>query len=78
MHRTWMRGLGLVAAVVMMACGGPVEEAPVGEVGDAEQALRLCDLQGRCAANEVCVGGPGGTCYPCDRFPQYCEIIFDG
>lgn len=75
MSRSWIRGMGLVVAMLgLAACGGPIEEEPAADVASTEQALRMCSLEGTCAANEVCVGGPGGTCYPCSRFPQYCDL----
>ncbi|XXF78432.1 hypothetical protein P2318_01365 [Myxococcaceae bacterium GXIMD 01537] len=61
-------------ALVLGGCGGPVEEAPAADTASTGQELRLCNLQGQCGTNEVCVGGPGGTCYPCNRYPQYCGL----
>ncbi|OJH42859.1 hypothetical protein [Cystobacter ferrugineus] len=75
MKMSWIRGMGLLVATLgLAACGGPIEEESVTDVTSTEQALRMCDLQGRCGTNEVCVGGPGGTCYPCGKYPQYCEL----
>lgn len=73
MRRRVIRGLGMFAVLgFVAACGGPIEEAPVAQLGTQEQELRQCPESGICAPGEVCYFGPGGPCYPCKTFPQYC------
>ncbi|CAM3928816.1 hypothetical protein G4177_15920 [Corallococcus sp. ZKHCc1 1396] len=72
--RRLIRGLGMFAVLGLAACGGSVEEGSGAELGAQEQALRECPQSGVCPAGEVCYYGPGGPCYPCNRFPEYCGI----
>ncbi|CAM3949835.1 hypothetical protein [Corallococcus exiguus] len=74
MRRRLVRGLGLFAALGLAGCGGPIEEGTAAELGAQEQELRLCPDSGICPAGEVCYFGPGGACYPCRQYPQYCEL----
>jgi hypothetical protein len=72
MRRHLIRGLGLFAVLGLAACGGPIQEDT--ELSAQEQELRQCPDTGICPAGEVCYYGPGGPCYPCRTFPQYCEL----
>lgn len=73
MRRRLIRGLGLFAVLGLAACGGAVEEGTGAEPKAQEQQLRQCPESGVCGVGEVCYFGPGGPCYPCKTFPQYCS-----
>ncbi len=64
MRGAMLRGLGLMALVVAVGCGGPVEE-PVDttELATEEQELPMCkvDVPQPCPDGYTCVGK---TCYP--------------
>lgn len=64
MREVMLRGLGLLALVVAVGCGGPVENEPVEtELATEEQQLPMCkvDVPQPCPTGYTCVGK---TCYP--------------
>jgi hypothetical protein len=72
--RRVIRGLGLLAVLGLAACGGIVDEGLNPELNAQEQELQQCPPSGICPAGSVCYNGPGGPCYPCRTYPQYCGI----
>jgi hypothetical protein len=71
--RRLIRGLGVFAVLGLAGCGGVVDEDA--EWLKAQEAgLRQCPQSGQCAPGEVCYYGPGGACYPCKLYPQYCAV----
>ncbi len=58
-----MRGVMLLALVVMAGCGGPVDESQEAGLSSQEQELPMCkvDVPQPCPIGYTCIGK---TCYP--------------